>query len=82
MILYSLQCAKGHVFDEWFANSAEYDSRSAAGTLTCPECGGGDVSKAIMAPRVAKSAGEPAPAPAAPTCMPGGCGACSFAGHD
>ncbi len=76
MILYSLQCAHGHVFDEWFANSGEYDARHAAGQLVCPECGTAEVSKAIMAPRVAKAAPVPAPA-----CTPGGCGGCAFAGH-
>jgi len=79
MILYSLQCAQGHGFDEWFANSGEYDTRHAAGALVCPECGGTEVSKAIMAPRVAKAASGPAPAP---QCTPGGCCSCAFAGHD
>ncbi len=72
MILYSLQCAEGHTFDEWFSNSGEYDTRKTEGGLVCPECGGTDVTKAIMAPRVAASA----PEPAAPTCMPGGCSRC------
>ena len=43
MILYSLQCSQGHGFDEWFSNSAEYDSRKDGGELTCPECGDKDV---------------------------------------
>jgi len=77
MILYSLQCAQGHGYDAWFSNSADYDCRAAAGELTCPECGGKDVSKAIMAPSVAKAAAAPAP-----HCSPQACAGCAFAGHD
>lgn len=68
MIVYALHCACGHDFDQWFDNMADYDTRKAAG-IPCPSCGGTEVAKAIMAPRVAKA--QPAPAPA---CGPGGCG--------
>lgn len=79
MIRYTLRCAHDHHFEEWFSNSGEYDTRKEAGELKCPECGDGAVTKAIMAPNVAKAA---APTPA---CMPGGsgggCGGCAFAGQ-
>ncbi len=78
MILYSLNCAEGHEFEDWFGGSADFDARKAAGDLTCPVCGNRSVSKAIMAPRVAKSA--PAPAPM-PRCTPGGCAGCAMAGQ-
>ena len=77
MILYSVQCSHGHVFDEWFSNSADYDDKAAAGELKCQECGDPHISKAIMAPRVAKAAAAPAP-----QCPAGGCGGgggCAFA---
>jgi len=76
MIRYSVQCSQGHVFDEWFSNSADYDDKAAAHDISCPECGDKQVSKAIMAPSVAK--GKSAPAP---TCGMGGCsgGGCAFA---
>lgn len=77
MILYSLRCPHDHVFDEWFANSGEYETRKGAGDLACPECGAQDVEKAIMAPNVGKAQAAPAP-----RCTPGGCGSCAFAGHD
>jgi hypothetical protein len=67
MIVYALHCACGHDFDQWFDNMADYDTKKAAG-IPCPSCGGTEVAKAIMAPRVGKS--QPAPAPA---CGPGGC---------
>lgn len=72
MIVYALHCACGHDFDQWFDNMADYDAKKAAG-IPCPSCGGTEVAKAIMAPRVGKS--QPAPAPAcAPACAPSGCG--------
>ncbi|MCM8739302.1 DUF1178 family protein [Azospirillum sp. A1-3] len=70
MILYALHCACGHDFDQWFDNMADYDTKKATG-IPCPSCGGTEVAKAIMAPRVGKP--QPAPAPA-PACAPGGCG--------
>ncbi|QCG94021.1 DUF1178 family protein [Azospirillum sp. TSA2s] len=68
MIVYALHCACGHDFDQWFDNMADYDTKKAAG-IPCPSCGGTEVAKAIMAPRV----GKPQPAPA-PACAAGGCG--------
>jgi len=75
MILYRLRCAHGHEFEDWFSNSAEYDSRAAEGSLTCPECGDTSITKAIMAPNVGRTKAA-APAPA---CPPQGCGGCAFA---
>ncbi|MCW2242754.1 DUF1178 family protein [Azospirillum canadense] len=49
---------------------ADYDAKKASG-LACPSCGGAEVSKAIMAPRVGKAPSAPAPMPA---CNPAGCG--------
>ncbi|MTJ79863.1 MAG: DUF1178 family protein [Telmatospirillum sp.] len=76
MILYSVQCGAGHVFDEWFSNSADYDTRAAAGDITCPDCGDTHVTKAIMAPSVGKSA-----QPEHAGCGAGSCqGGCPYAG--
>lgn len=77
MILYSVQCSHGHVFDEWFSNSADYDAKAAAGEIACPDCGDTGISKAIMAPNVAKAAAP------APQCPAGGCGGggCAFANN-
>lgn len=67
MIRYTLDCACGHQFSEWFANMADYDAQASAGTLTCPQCGGHTVSKAIMAPNVGRSAAPALPAGCANT---------------
>lgn len=54
MILFDLKCqAQGHVFEGWFGTGADYEDQRARGLLTCPLCGDGDVSKAVMAPAVA-----------------------------
>jgi hypothetical protein len=54
MILYKLKCKKGHEFEAWFAGSAAFDKQAKRGQLSCPNCGTSSVSKALMAPSVAK----------------------------
>jgi hypothetical protein len=56
MILYRLKCKKGHEFEAWFANSAAFDKQEKGGLLSCAHCGTSKVSKALMAPRIAKRA--------------------------
>ncbi len=55
MIVYELRCGGGHGFEAWFRNSDAYDQQHAAHQVTCPICGGADVSKAPMAPRIGRS---------------------------
>lgn len=52
MIQYSLKCSEGHSFDSWFQSAEAYDKLAAAGMVTCAICGGSQVEKAIMTPRV------------------------------
>ncbi|MEM9796657.1 MAG: DUF1178 family protein [Pseudomonadota bacterium] len=63
MIRYALKCANGHDFESWFASAAAYDALAAKGMVTCVVCGGSDVTKAVMAPRVAKEEAQPSKAP-------------------
>ena len=58
MIQYSLHCAEGHDFDAWFKNAAAFDEQQARGIVTCAMCGSHAVSKALMAPAVARSGSE------------------------
>jgi len=77
MIVYKLQCAKGHEFEEWFSSSAKYDRLAAKKKIPCPECGNSRVTKALMAPSVSSGPkSEPAPC-GAPAC---GAGACPMMG--
>lgn len=55
MIHYALICDKAHEFEAWFSNSSSYDEQVKAGDVTCPHCGSAKITKALMAPNVARS---------------------------
>jgi hypothetical protein len=63
LIVYNLQCAKGHEFEGWFASSSAFDEQAADGKLTCPMCNSRKVSKAIMAPALSPAVGKQKSAP-------------------
>ncbi|HEX2940259.1 MAG TPA: DUF1178 family protein [Rhodopila sp.] len=65
MIHYQLRCGQSHQFDGWFKDSGSFEKQAGLGLVECPECGGTDVERALMAPAVAKGAAPP-PAPVAP----------------
>ncbi len=54
MILYQLKCQRGHDFEAWFLNSVTYDSQLESDDVSCPHCGTTDVTKAPMAPNIAR----------------------------
>lgn len=64
MIVYRLNCNKGHSFEGWFRDSAAFDDQSKDGKLVCPVCESRKITKAPMAPAVrgAKEAAKSAPA--------------------
>ena len=53
MVVYDLKCAKAHVFEAWFRDSAAFDDQAKAGKVVCPDCGSKKVARAPMAPNVA-----------------------------
>lgn len=55
MIKYTLKCRDAHRFDSWFQSADAFEKLRAAQLLTCPACGGTDVEKTIMAPRICVS---------------------------
>lgn len=62
MIVFTLRCRDGHEFETWFRDGATYDRQARRGLVTCPECGSTEVEKAVMAPRLGRSAkSDPAP---------------------
>ena len=65
MIRFALKCGNGHGFESWFQSAEAFDGLRAAGHVTCPECGGTDVEKALMAPpvRPGRKAASAAPPP-------------------
>src|SRR5450755_603133 len=66
MIRYNLVCARGHEFESWFDGSAAYDKQARRGLVECPLCGSAKVEKALMTPRLARSAKSMRAEPAAP----------------
>lgn len=53
MIVFDLICGDGgHAFEGWFGSTEDFESQRGRGLLTCPMCGSGEVTKAVMAPRV------------------------------
>ncbi|MDX5367137.1 MAG: DUF1178 family protein [Alphaproteobacteria bacterium] len=63
MIRYALICDRDHEFDGWFASSDGFDAQVAAGEVLCPHCGSPDVTKALMAPNIAKGRASAADTP-------------------
>lgn len=55
MILFDLQCSKGHRFESWFRDGSAYDALASKRRIACPLCGDRKVEKAPMAPRIGKS---------------------------
>jgi hypothetical protein len=64
VIRYSLRCGEDHEFDSWFRSVAAFETLAERGDLSCPECGSGDVAKALMAPRVGGTERSEPPSPA------------------
>ena len=54
MIVYQVKCSNGHEFEGWFRNSAAFDQQRKRGDIDCPLCGDTRVTKAPMAPHVAR----------------------------
>ncbi|MDE1915597.1 MAG: DUF1178 family protein [Sphingomonadales bacterium] len=59
MIVYDLICEDdGHGFEGWFGSSQDFDQQQARGLVTCPHCGGAQVVKAVMAPRLTRKGNQ------------------------
>jgi hypothetical protein len=58
MIVFDLKCRKDHVFEAWFPDSASFAEQAKGGKVVCPVCGSKKVTKALMAPNVAKTKGR------------------------
>lgn len=73
MIHYHLRCPYGHEFDGWFRGSAGFEAQAQAGLLSCPVCGETSVTRALMAPSIARKgrvAAEAEILPPAPEAVP------------
>ena len=45
MIVFDLQCEKGHAFEGWFEDSQAYEAQKKKGLITCPSCNSTVISK-------------------------------------
>ncbi len=43
MIIYDLKCKKGHKFEGWFKDRANYEQQRLGKLVTCPVCGDADL---------------------------------------
>jgi hypothetical protein len=66
MIHYQLRCSQAHEFDGWFKDSASFEKQAKRGLIECPECGGTNVGRALMAPSLARRDQPPVPVEAQP----------------
>ena len=62
MIRFSLVCDNGHDFESWFASNESYDFQIEQNLVTCPHCSVARISKAVMAPAVARAGKKTVPA--------------------
>lgn len=69
MIRYALACDNGHDFDSWFRSSDDYAAQAKRGLIACPVCHSPRVEKQIMAPQVARTDREEAPAAPGPVAL-------------
>jgi hypothetical protein len=76
MIHYQLRCGQAHGFDGWFKDSASFEKQAKRGLIECPDCGGTDIERALMAPALGRREAVPAvveassPPAAAPAAAP------------
>jgi hypothetical protein len=60
MIVYDLQCSKGHRFEGWFETLADYEKQESTGLIACPICDTAEVSRV---PSTFSLRSAPAPPP-------------------
>lgn len=65
MIVFDLRCRDaGHQFEAWFRSSADFAMQAEKRLLVCPNCGSGEIEKAVMAPSVGRKGNQIVPVPA------------------
>ena len=47
MIVFDLECSKGHRFEGWFHHTGSFEEQNAKKLVTCPVCGDGRIKKMI-----------------------------------
>jgi len=60
MIVFDLQCSRGHMFEGWFDNLKSFEEQNARNMINCPHCDDTNIKK-ILSPVATKSSSEPNP---------------------
>ena len=66
MIRFSMKCNNDHNFDSWFQSSEAFEKLANSGMLSCIHCGDSNISKSLMAPKVATKKIQDKPSLTAP----------------
>jgi len=56
--VFDLNCGSGHMFEGWFASGEDFDRQQQQGLVACPICDDTSVTKAVMAPAVARKGNQ------------------------
>jgi hypothetical protein len=54
VIVFDLRCGGDHVFEAWFATSADFEEQKGRGLVRCPICQDAGIEKAPMMPNVGR----------------------------
>ena len=50
MIKFTLACERGHEFESWFPDGADFEAQARRGLVQCPDCDSRKIHKALMTP--------------------------------
>lgn len=81
MVIYDLNCTRGHRFEGWFQDLEAYQAQAAGGQLECPACGSREISRTVTGTMIRRTAEDRAGMAAFPQPVPAPGGAAPGAGQ-
>lgn len=54
MVIFTLRCTGGHLFEGWFRSLEDYERQRGRGLVSCPECGSIEIEKRPCSPQIAR----------------------------
>ena len=58
MIVFDLECSKGHIFEAWFKNLQSFEKQKAKRLVDCPYCNDTNIRK-VISPVAMKTSSQP-----------------------
>ena len=58
MIVFDLECSKGHIFEAWFKNLQSFEKQKAKKLVNCPYCNDTNIRK-VISPVAMKTSSQP-----------------------